>query len=161
MKKHGMRSTFLCIVFSLVFIAALSSQTAYDDLNLKAKEGEPLDYTLNHRFSASDALFRLKQIRDSHTSTVEMINKDGSGISKKDRDILSNSLDFEWVNWSNGIEGAVRKQDYRIARLEYLFAQEKVKDGRIDKQELDLKKQTYDNAKKEFEKFFNSFRIID
>jgi len=156
-----MRSTFLCLVFSLVFIAAVNSQTAYDDLNLKAKEGEPLDYTLNRRFSASDALFRLKQIRDSHTSTVKMINMEGSGISKKDKDILSFSLDFEWVNWSNAIEGAIRKQDYSIARLEYLLAQEKLRDGRIDKNELDLKKKTYDKAKNEFENFFNSFRIID
>ncbi len=164
MARRRLHRSLVCAVFTMAFITVAGGQKDYEDLKLEIDKNypnEPLEYTLNKRFSSENALFRVKQMRDSHGALVERIKSEDSGVLKKDGDMYDFSLDFEWVNWSNAIEGTIRKQEYRIARLEYLLAHENYKDKAIDKNEFDSRKEKYDKAKEQFETFFKSFHIVD
>lgn len=154
------------IVTTLFLILSLSvtgtSKTLYDDLNITAKmDAEPLDYTLNRRFSSQNSYFRLEQIRKFVKSMVSLMKEHPNGIPERELKIKEMSLDFEMVNWSNAIEGTIKKQDYLIAKLKFELAQEKHEAGVFDKEVVDTHKQKYIQAKDDFVSFLNSFRIID
>ena len=157
MKKFGL--LFLMVLFTICLTS--DSQTSFEELKLEAKMDEPLEYTLNKRFSLNDALFRLSQMGESHKKVIDLIKKQGSGIPEKEINGLTFSLDFEWVNWPNSIEGTLKKQDYVIAKLQYDLSMERYESEKITKEELTAAEKKYAQSKDNFEKFFNSFRIID
>ncbi|MBN1294154.1 MAG: hypothetical protein JXB48_20130 [Candidatus Latescibacteria bacterium] len=150
------------LLFIIIFSVTGTGQNLYDDLNIKAKmDEEPLDYTLNRRFSSQEAYFRLGQLRKFIKSCVSLMKENPQGILEKEVKIKEMSLDFEIVNWSNCLEGTIKKQEYLIAKLQYELARERYEAGKIGKEVFDSQENKYIQAKDDFETFFNSFQIVD
>jgi len=110
---------------------------------------EPIDYTLNERFSLSNSLERIQQIKQA-LSTY---------LTETSQPIGDREMAFH--NWVGSVEGTLKKQAYQIAKLEFELAQEQYQDGEISQAVLDQKKASYRRAEQDFQAFWNSFNIAD
>lgn len=102
---------------------------------------EDVNHTFNTRFSLDNALDRIGQLK-----TISMPPGEKSMA-------FSNSV--------GAVEGALRKQDYEIKKLEFELAKILFRDGEITREQLDEKEAVYDKAVSEFKAFWESFGISD
>lgn len=156
--------TFITIVILIV----LSFLPVKGELDLQPRNpDEPGEYTFNERFSLESALHCIEYVKKALTSfrilteRVENENK----LSKEEIAKIGNT-DWEtqnlgFFNMVGAIEGTLRKQNYIIQKLEFELAKEKLKSGKIKKENLKQKEIEYKNAEKEFQKFWDSFGIAD
>jgi hypothetical protein len=126
---------------------------------------EPVDYTLNERFSLSNSLERIQQIRNALSSfqqlteTSQPILGDRKMAEIGHTDWETQHLGFH--NWVDSVEGTLKKQAYQIAKLEFELAQKQFQDGEITQAALDQKEANYRRAEQDFQAFWNSFNIAD
>jgi len=126
---------------------------------------EPVDYTLNERFSLFNSLERIQQLKNALSSFQQLT--EASRPMLGDRKIAEiGHTDWEtqhlgFPNWLGSVEGTLKKQAYQIAKLEFELAQEQYQDGEISQAVLEQKEASYRRAQQDFQAFWNSFRIVD
>lgn len=121
--------------------------------------------TLDQRFSLGNSLERISQIDAALGSFRQLTAKSQTGLAQQEVTAIANT-DWEtqnlgFHNWVSSVEGTLRKQDYQIKKLEFELAQKQYQDGEIGKAALDQKALAYQKAAREFQTFWNSFRIAD
>ncbi|MEQ8972039.1 MAG: hypothetical protein RIE73_16790 [Coleofasciculus sp. C1-SOL-03] len=126
---------------------------------------EPVDYTLNERFSLSNSLERIQQIRNALSSFQELTEASQPILGDRQMAEIGHT-DWEtqhlgFHNWLGSVEGTLKKQAYQIAKLEFELAQEQYQDGEISQAILDQKEANYRRAQQDFQSFWNSFNITD
>ncbi len=150
------------IVLLLVFVAL----PVFGQLKLKdVNPDEPADYTFHKRFSLENSLRRIKQVREALASFCELTEESRAKLSEEEMSTIGNT-DWErqnmgFHNWVGAIEGTLRKQNYQVKKLELELAREKHKSGRLEEKELKQKEVCYEKAEAEFQKFWDSFVIVD
>ena len=126
---------------------------------------EPVDYTLNQRFSRKNALDRTTQISNALSSFQQLTLKAQPVLGDAAiREVDNTSQEIQSIafpNWVGAVEGTIRKQDYQIKKLEFELAQKKYEDGEIDRATLDTKSEHYQLTKQEFQTFWESLTVID
>ncbi|HAG85831.1 MAG TPA: hypothetical protein DCL61_33000 [Cyanobacteria bacterium UBA12227] len=126
---------------------------------------EPVDYTLNERFSVENSLEIIEQIKGALLSFQRLTEKSKPVLGEQaivgvgNTDWETQNLGFS--NWVGSVEGALRKQDYQMKKLEFEFAQKQYQDGEISQAILDEKESNYRRAEQEFKTFWDSFRVSD
>ncbi len=131
----------------------------------KIHPDEPVQTTLDKRFSLQNSLICLKNIEGALSSFKKLTEKSRLKLGKTETAKVGNT-DWEiqnlgFSNWQGAIEGCIRKQDYEIKQLQYELAEEKYRDGLISKEELKKSNQALKKAEQEFTKFWNSTKIAD
>lgn len=130
------------------------------DLRLKPiHPNEPVNYTLEERFSLENSLTRTQQIKEAFNSFRQLTEKSLAGTNVKNTDSETQTLGF--TNWVGAVEGTLKKQDYQIKKLEFELAQEQYKAEKINKATLDQKVAQYQMSKQEFQAFWQSFGVAD
>lgn len=150
------------VILLLVFIALpVVGQLKLKDVN----PDEPADHTFNKRFSLENSLRRIKQVREALASFRKLTEESRDKLSKEEMLTIGNTdgerQNMGFYNWVGAIEGTLRKQDYQIKKLELELAREKHKSGRLEEKKLRQKEARYKKAEAEFQKFWDSFVIID
>ena len=151
---------FLSLVFLLV------SLSIYGQLRLKdTHPDEPASYTFNERFAVKRAIENLKYIDGCLQSFYALTELSKTKFSKdaitKIGHTEPDAQTLGFYNAVHGVEGTVRKQAYQIKKLEYELAQAKFDAGKIPSKELAQKKLAYQKAEKEFQAFWDTFKVRD
>lgn len=143
-----------------------SSSTPAADLRFKrVHPDEPVNHTLEERFSLENSLRATEQIKGALNSFRQLTEQSKVALGKEalseaeNTDPETQTLGFS--NWVGAVEGTLKKQDYQVKKLEFELAQEQYKDGKINKALLNQKAAQYQQAKREFQAVWNSFRIAD
>ncbi|MBE9213295.1 hypothetical protein IQ247_11540 [Plectonema cf. radiosum LEGE 06105] len=152
-------------------VTALRAQHSFDstkmaDLPLqKIHSDEPINDTLQQRFSFENSLARVSQIDKALNSFRVLTEKSKPVLESK---ILSEVANTDWdtqnlgfTNWVGSVEGTLRKQDYQIKKLEYQLAQKQYEDKAISQNILNQKQAAHNKAKKDFQAFIKSFSVAD
>ncbi|MGD1914050.1 MAG: hypothetical protein ACFB2X_25390 [Rivularia sp. (in: cyanobacteria)] len=140
--------------------------TKVADLPLqKVHPDEPINDTLQQRFSFENSKGRIKQIDGALNSFRTLTEKSKPALGSKAVSIVGNT-DWEtqnlgFNNWLGAVEGTLRKQDYQIKKLEYQLAQKQYEDKAISQAILNQKQAAYRQAKEDFQAFVNSFSVAD
>ncbi len=66
-----------------------------------------------------------------------------------------------FTNSVGAVEGALRKQDYEIKKLDFELAKVLFRDGEITQEQLGQKELAYNEAVNDFKAFWESFGISD
>nr|WP_320146530.1 hypothetical protein [uncultured Anaeromusa sp.] len=141
----------LCLTLALPQLGFASAQT---DLSEKAQ-----------RFEFSNALTGMDYIQQYLGSFKKLTKLTASQLSAEDQQQIGNlgwemqNLGFQ--NWTQTVEGTLRKQKYDIQRLEYELAQERFQSGKITKTALYEKEQQFQLARQDWEQFIRNVRIAD
>lgn len=146
-------------------VAQLPAPTEADLSLSPVHPDEPIESTLNERFSLDNSLERLQQIRASLTSFQRLTEKSKPVLGEQATTGVGNT-DWEiqnlgFPNWVSSVEGTLKKQEYQIKKLELELAQKQYEDGEITKAVLDQKEASYRQAVQEFQTFWNSFAVLD
>ena len=150
------------IIFSIIAI----SFSAYGDVDLKSvNPDESADYTYNERFSSKRSLESLATIKSALESFRKLTETVANKISKEGLAKIGNTSwemqNLGFVNHVEAVKGTILKQEYLIKKLTYELAQIKSKSGEINQRDLLEIKREYEKAEKQFQEFWNSFRISD
>lgn len=145
-----------------------SSAGLFKGLDLKPVQSpaeEPVAYTLHRRFSQAEALQRLDQVQAALLSFERLTTLAKPVVPAEKLTELGN-LDWEtqnlgFANWVGAVRGTVHKQHYVIARLQYDLALERLKHKETNAEHTEKARQEYEQAKKTFLDFWNSFCIAD
>ncbi|MBD2040795.1 hypothetical protein [Microcoleus sp. FACHB-672] len=126
---------------------------------------EPIDDTLNQRFTFENSLTRTQQIKEALESFRQLTDTSKAKLGKsaiatvKNTDPETQTLGF--YNWVGSVEGTLIKQNYQLKKLEFELAQKQYQDKEISQTELDKKSADYRKAEQEFQTFLKSFTIAD
>ncbi|HBB31732.1 MAG TPA: hypothetical protein DDZ80_14350 [Cyanobacteria bacterium UBA8803] len=146
--------------------APVGTNLAQENLSLSpVHPDEPVDATLNERFSLQNSLDRAQQIREALASFQTLTEKSKPVLGEPALTKIGNT-DWEtqnlgFPNWVGSVEGTLKKQDYQIKKLEFELAQKQYQDGEITKTDLQEKETNYHRAEQDFQAFWNSFKISD
>ncbi len=139
---------------------------AYAQLNLRpVHPDESARQTFEQRFSLDQALSSLEILRASLQSFQKLTEEVEGKISKERLKEIGNT-DWEMQNLGfrnhpKSIEGALRKQDYQIKKLQYQLAEAQNREGTKNLNDLLEAKKVYDQAEKDFQEFWKNFRVAD
>ena len=153
MKKTKMAAlaATLCLTLALPQLGFASPQT---DSPEKAQ-----------RFEFSNALTGMDYIQQYLGSFKKLTKLTAGQLSAEEQQQIGNlgwemqNLGFH--NWTQTVEGALRKQNYDIQRLEYELAQERFQSGKITKTALSEKERQFQLARQEWEQFASKVHIAD
>jgi hypothetical protein len=146
-------------------IAAATTGSLLTELQLAPQIDEPLIHTFEKRFSADNALECLQQIE----AALESFRKMTEICEERNlNDLLKKVANADWEtqnlgfpNWSQSVEGTLRKQALQIAHLEYELAQKRFADGEIDEKQLEAALKRWTEEKSRFKAFWDAFQIAD
>lgn len=132
-----------------------------DDLDLSNLDVSALE----EAFMIDDSLVRVGQIREALDSFKDLTEKGKVTFSQDLLDQVGNT-DWEtqalgFYNWTNAVEGALKKQDYQIKKLEFELAIANHQDGLVSEADLELKRAAYEKAKIDFQQFLDGFVTAD
>jgi len=126
---------------------------------------EPVDYTLNERFSLSNSLERIQQIKNALSSFQQLTEASRPMLGDRTiAEIGHTGWETQYLgfpNWLGSVEGTLQKQAYQIAKLEFELAQKQFQDGEISQAVLEQKEAKYRRAEQDFQAFWNSFTPVD
>lgn len=146
-------------------IAGTTSTSKSVQISQGVSRDEPLNSTINERFSLDNALTRIQQIRSALSSFRKLTNQSRQTLGASTIQAVGNTdpeiQTLGFYNWTGAVEGTVRKQEYQIKKLEYELAQKQYQDGEISQAELNKKFSEYESAQKSFQAFLRSFNIAD
>jgi hypothetical protein len=146
-------------------IAGTTSTPQMVQFSQGVSRDEPLNSTINERFSLDNALTRIQQIREALNSFRKLTNQSRQTLGVSTIQAVGNTdpeiQNLGFYNWTGAVEGTVRKQEYQIKKLEYELAQKQYQDGEISQAELNRKSSEYESAKQSFQAFLKSFNIAD
>ena len=151
----------ITLLFFFIFILS-----AYAEIKLEpVHPDEPIEYTFNERFSIKNALESLEMTKSALESFKKLTKESENLISKEKINVIGNTDDeiqiLGFTNWIASIEGTLRKQEYLLKKLRYELTQEKVKSGKVNKEQLKQAQKEYLQAEKSFQIFWDSYSIAD
>jgi hypothetical protein len=152
------------IWMSVILLSSMG--LAYAQLDLRpVHSDESAHQTFEQRFSLDQALSSLEIIRASLQSFQKLTEEVQGKVSREKLKEIGNT-DWEmqnlgFRNYPKSIEGALRKQDYQIKKLQYQLAEARNKEGMKNSTELLDAKKAYQQAEKDFQEFWKNFRIAD
>lgn len=152
------------IWMSIILVSSMG--LAYAQLNLRpVHSDESAHQTFEQRFSLNQALSSLEIIRDSLLSFQKLTEEVQGKVSKEKLNEIGHT-DWEMQNLGfrnhpKSIEGALRRQDCQIKKLQYQLAEARNKEGMKNSIELLEAKKAYQQAEKDFQEFWENFRISD
>lgn len=117
------------------------------------------------RFTFSNALTGTDYMQQYLGSFKKLTKLTAGQLSAEDQQQIGNlgwevqNLGFH--NWTQTVEGTLRKQNYDIQRLEYELAQERFQSGKITKTALTEKERQFQLARQDWEQFIRNVRIAD
>lgn len=141
-------------------------ETSQTNLDLQQiHPDEPIEDSLDSRFSFANSLERVKQIESALNSFQNLTEKSRVSLNNETLNEIGNT-DWEtqnlgFHNWVGSVKGTLIQQDYQIQKLEYELAKEQFEDGEINKTELDQKAADYQQAKQELQALWNTLEIAD
>jgi len=144
--------------YLLVASLTLLTITAYAELNLNNNKnlmGEDPQRVFNERFSYENALYGIPKVREYLHNYLALMEK------YNDYSIRNSGGYIGFFNIPSFLEGALRKQNYLLRKTEYELAQYKYKAGEITAADLATAKTVFETAEKDFQKFWDGFRIED
>ncbi|MDX2096346.1 MAG: hypothetical protein SFW36_01100 [Leptolyngbyaceae cyanobacterium bins.59] len=122
---------------------------------------ESVSETLKQRFVVGNALERVEQVRSALGSFQKLTQKSTAtvraGVANTDWE--TQNLGFH--NWVSSIEGTLHYQDYQIKKLELELAKKQYEDREIDRLTLEQKMQAFQKVEREFQTYWNSYKIAD
>ena len=145
--------------------AAQAEVSSDRSLNRAAHSDEPVQETLDQRFSVENSRVRMQQIDAALTSFRQLTETSQKNLGQAEVAGVGNT-DWEtqnlgFHNWVGAVEGTILKQNARIAQLELELAQQQHADKKITKVELTQKAVNAQKAAQEFDQFWKSFSIAD
>lgn len=163
---------FLGCLIVPIMVTGLTSSFVNPDVNAEpttiaqsVTRDEPLDVTLNQRFSLANSLDRIKQIRGALNSFRTLTQRSRTALGQQVINSVGNTdpeiQTLGFTNWVGAIEGTVRGQNYQIKKLEFELAKKQFEDQQISQAAFNQKRTAYQQAQREFQNFVNSFRIAD
>jgi hypothetical protein len=130
-----------------------------------AHPDEPADYTMNERFSVRHSLESLATLQSALDSFKKLTAAAAKTMPKEKLVEVGNTgwemQNLGFVNHVQAIKGTLLKQESLLKKLSYELAQRKSKSGEINSKELSKSKSAYEEAEKEFQKFWKTFGIAD
>lgn len=124
---------------------------------------EPVEATLEERFSYTNSLERLEQIEQALDNfrglTASAYDWNDSAIATGNTDWETQNLGF--TNWVGSVEGTLRYQELQIKQLELELARQQFADREISQAVLDEKTAAYETAQDDFQRFWQTFSIAD
>lgn len=162
-------------VTSIIHAAPVTALKSLPHINtlhaISVSPDEPADVTLNQRFTLENSLRAAKQIEGALNSFQQLTEKSRDVVYNASTEIGNASAEIGntdsetqtlgFQNWVGTVEGTLKQQDYQIKKLEFELAQQRYKDGKINKTELDQKAAKYQKSKREFLAFWQSFKVAD
>ena len=109
---------------------------------------EPLESTLQERFSLSHALAGLGQIRVTGSEALEEVDADGE-------------VRMGFDNWTAAVEGALIRQDYEMKALQLELARYQYQAGDIEAAALQAYDEAFAQALSDFLDFWGTFSVAD
>jgi len=154
-----LRTLIICSIIAISF-------PAYGEVDLKSVHpDESAAYTYNERFSSNRSLESLATIKSALDSFRKLTEIAANKISKETLAKIGNTSwemqNLGFVNHVEAVKGTILKQEYLVKKLTYELAQIKSKSGEINQRDLLEIKREYEKAEKQFQEFWNSFRISD
>jgi hypothetical protein len=126
---------------------------------------EPADYTYNERFSTRSSLNSLDAIKSSLESFRKLTEASAGKIPKDTLTKIGNTgwemQNLGFPNHVGTVKGTLLKQEYLIKKLTYELAQTKSRSGEVSQADLSAAKADSEKAEKQFQDFWNSFRVSD
>jgi hypothetical protein len=150
----------------LSFLLFSLPQAVGAELKLKpVHPDEPVEYTLNQRFSLANALSRLGTIRDYLTSFRGLTEAAKGKIAPRVWKGIGNT-DWEtqalgFANHPAAIEGALRYQNYLLKKALCELAAAQAQVGRAPAKEVERARRDFAQAEKEFQAFWDALGIAD
>lgn len=130
-----------------------------------ANRDEPLNVTLNERFSFQNSLSRIRQIQGALTSFRTLTDRSKTALGQRAIANIGNTdpetQNLGFTNWVGSVEGTLRQQNYQIKKLEFELAKKQFEDRQISQTALNQKRAAFEQADREFKNFLNSFTIAD
>lgn len=117
------------------------------------------------RFEFSNALTGMDYIQQYLSSFKKLTKQTAGQLSAEEQQQIGNlgwemqNLGFR--NWTQTVEGALRKQNYEIQRLEYELAKERFLNEKITKNEFSAKERQFLLARQEWDQFISNAHIAD
>lgn len=154
------------LICLLLLISLLVPLSIYGQLRLKDRHpDEPATYTFNERFSVKRAIENLKYMDGSLQSFYLLTELSKTKFSKEEITKIGHTepdaQTLGFYNAVHAVEGTIRKQAYQIKKLEYELAQAKFDAGKIRPKELAQKKLADQKAEKDFQAFWDTFKVRD
>ena len=154
-----LRAIIICSILAI-------SISAYGDLILKPiHPDEPADYTYNERFSTRSSLNSLDTIKSALESFRKLTEASAGKIPKKTLVKIGNTgwemQNLGFPNHVGTVKGTLLKQEYLIKKLTYELAQTKAMSGEVNQAHLSAAKMDYEKAEKQFQDYWDSFRVSD
>ena len=118
------------------------------DLLRPVHPDEPLESTLQERFSLSNALARLDQIRVTGREALDEADADGE-------------VRMGFHNWTTAVEGVLIRQDYELKALHLELARYQYLAGDMDAAALQAHDEAYARALRNLLDFWGALRIAD
>jgi hypothetical protein len=144
--------------YLLVASLALLTITAYAELNLNNNKnlmGEDPQLVFNENFSYENAVNSISKVREYLKNYLALMEK------YNDYSIRNSGGYIGFFNIPSFLEGAIHKQNYLLKKTEYELAQYKYKAGEITAADVATAKTAFETAEKDFQKFWDGFRIED
>jgi hypothetical protein len=154
------------IIFWVIVGMIALGTSVYGELRLRPiHRDEPVQYTLEQRFSMETALSGLEKMKASLESFRTITEEVKGKVSAKRLKEIGNT-DWEiqhlgFKNFPGAIEGTLYKQDYMIKDLRNQLAKEKWKQKTISQKEMEEAQASFDEAEKAFQKFWDGFAIAN
>lgn len=153
------RTLIICSIIAL-------SISVYAETGLKpVHPDEPTDYTFDKRLSVTSSLDSLAIIKSALDSFRKLTEAAGGKIPSERLAEIGNTgwemQNLGFVNHVEAVKGTLLKQDYLIRKVTYELAQRRWKSGEIDQKDLSKAKKEYEQAEKQFLKFWDTFNIVD
>ncbi|MEZ4599580.1 MAG: hypothetical protein R2940_07305 [Syntrophotaleaceae bacterium] len=154
-----LRAIIVCSILAITFPAngALTLDSVHPD--------EPADTTYNERFSTRRSLESLEALTSALDSFRKLTKASAGKIPRQTLEKIGytgwemQNLGFE--NHVGTVKGTLLKQEYLIKKLTYELAQTKARPEDFSQEGLSAAKMDYEKAEKQFQDYWDAFRIAD
>lgn len=122
-------------------------------------------FELENSLSYADALIQVKQTGEALQSFAKLTNAARKCVSREQLESIGNtSGDMQSIGFHNfplTIEGALRLQQLRIAKLTLDLEEAKKRDGGATAADVEGRRKAYESEMAEFRKFWNTLKLSD
>jgi hypothetical protein len=155
------RQEWLIVALLILFVA-----TARAELTLKPiHPDEPVEHTLQQRFSLESALANMESIkaflesfrRLTAAAKGKLTARAWRGIGHTDRE----TQELAFANLPPAVEGALRYQNWLLKKTRHQLAVMELRAGKTPAAKAEQARQEMEQAEKEFQKFWDALSVAD
>jgi len=153
--------TWLPVILLLLWTPAIQAELTLKPIH----PAEPVQDTLNQRFSLQNALANMESINGFLESFRRLTAAAKGKINKATwKEIGNTEWDVQTLGFANlprAVEGALRHQNWLLKKALHRLAVMEMKGGKTAAQKTEQARQEMDQAEKEFQSFWDSMSIAD